>query len=461
MISDTDHPKPDSKFPASEWRPSLAEALVSCLCIRDLLRLREHYPNAIRDDDAEELRSALAGHLESLMSNGDLEFIRHHLPALKVTIPALHIGRNALALNVAITAMFNSLLLKVPGLRFKSSEPWFSQESVDRGIAACQERIGPRLRELAQQLVDVKLYDCRIPVGDSTFADPRRFVQMVREYWSVASSLILNHADAQVGIQPHPLLRMIVGLRARIDGYLERLGDAADIREARDSAACLLEAVATGDPEELSVAPESTRHRVHVVNRLLEDLRLKAGSRVFPLTHEEEIFLVHARIAVAQHHQDVEKAWRRMIATAVGAGRPGAAPVASPRAASSEVPSNSAGGHVVATRPDERLGIPAQSEPRSAPAPVERQGQPCFGLPPAAIRVIRAYKDWEARRAGRRGLPTPPTIDDLEAETELARATVVRARRVLIDESLLEQIPGAVGGKLRLTQRGLSLELPA
>jgi len=43
----------------------------------------------------------------------------------------------------------------------------------------------------------------------------------------------------------------------------------------------------------------------------------------------------------------------------------------------------------------------------------------------------------------------------------LARATVVRARRVLIDESLLEQIPGAVGGKLRLTQRGLSLELPA
>lgn len=466
MSSDPPFPKSDATFPASEWLPSLAEALISCLCVRDLLRLRTRYPDAMRPDDAETLRSALAGHLESLLANEDLEFVHRHLSArklspspLKFTIQALDNKRSALGLEVTATAMFNSLISKVPGLSIGSSDPWYSKEAIDKAIAACHERIGPRLRELSQQVIDVKLYDCRIPVGDATFADPRRSVQMVREYWSIASSLVLHQMDAQVSIQPHPLLRMIVGLRARIDGYLERLGEHADIREARDSAAYLLEAVAGGDPDELSVVPESTQQRVHVVNRLLEDLRLKSGSRVFPLTPEEEVFLTHAKSSVAQHHLDVERAWRRMVATAAGSAKSVTGPVASTQTAMSAVPAAPSNLDPVVARLEPARMNSARPGTQSAPAPVEWRAQPCLGLAPAAIRVIRAYKVWEARRAGRRGLPTPPTIDDLESETGLARATIIRARKALLRESLLEQIPDALEGKLRLTPRGLSLEL--
>lgn len=460
MSSDAVTSKPDSNFPPSEWRPSLAEAVVSCLCIRDLLRLRKHYPNAMTPDDAESLRAALAQHLESVLAAGDLQFDRDLLPALRVTIPALAVGRNALGVDVALTQFFNAHLSQVPGLGIKFDDR-FLKESIARAIAACQERIGPRLKELASQLVDVKLYDCRIPVGDASFADPRRSVQMVREYWSIASSLITHQADAQIGIQPNPLLRLVVNLRARIDGYLERLGDDPDIREARDSVAYLLEAVGSGDPDELSVVPESTRQRVHVVSRLIEDLRLKAGSRVFPLTHEEEIFLAHAKSAVAQHHLEVEKAWRRMVATAVGAGRPRIESVTAPTPVPHGIPAVPSAATPSSDRPEERHIAQDQPTPRPAPAAADRQGQPCLGLSPTAIRVIRAYKEWEARRSRRRGLPTTPTIDDLETETELARATIVRARRGLIREALLEQIPGEVVGKLRLTQRGLVLELPS
>jgi hypothetical protein len=252
---------------------------------------------------------------------------------------------------------------------------------------------------------------------------------------------------------------MIVGLRARIDGYFERLGDDAEVRAARESAAYLLDAVAGSDPDELSVVPESTQAQVHVVSRCIEDLRLKAGSRAFPLTPEEEVFLAHARSSVEQHHLEVEKAWRRMVATAVGTAKPNAQPVVSPASASDKHPMETAGVAKVAARPVDRVGGPARADTAAVPAPVDQRGQPCLGLAPAAIRVVRAYKEWESRRAKRRGFPAPPTVDDLVAETKLARPTVIRARGVLIADWLLEQIPGARKGTLRLTQRGLDLQL--
>jgi hypothetical protein len=88
-------------------------------------------------------------------------------------------------------------------------------------------------------------------------------------------------------------------------------------------------------------------------------------------------------------------------------------------------------------------------------------GQPCLGLGPSEVRVVRAYQEWEARRGRRRGLPTLPRIDDLEDQTGLSRPTVIDARKALRRELILEQVPDARPGTLRLTTRGLRLQLPS
>jgi hypothetical protein len=87
--------------------------------------------------------------------------------------------------------------------------------------------------------------------------------------------------------------------------------------------------------------------------------------------------------------------------------------------------------------------------------------QPCLGLGDSEVRVVRAYHEWEARRGRRHGFPTLPRIDDLEHETGLSRPTVIGARKALCRELILEQVPDARPGTLRLTAKGLRLQLPS
>lgn len=87
--------------------------------------------------------------------------------------------------------------------------------------------------------------------------------------------------------------------------------------------------------------------------------------------------------------------------------------------------------------------------------------QPVLGLTPSEARVLRVYREWEDRRGKRRGIPVPPTLDDLEADTGASRPTVSDARQRLKAAGLLEQIPGARRGTLRLTVRGLRVQLPS
>lgn len=86
--------------------------------------------------------------------------------------------------------------------------------------------------------------------------------------------------------------------------------------------------------------------------------------------------------------------------------------------------------------------------------------EPCLGLTPTDVAVIRAYQEWDARRVRRNGLPVAPTLVHVMEQTDLARATVIESRKRLMSERFLEQIPNARPGALRLTLRGLKLRPP-
>lgn len=87
--------------------------------------------------------------------------------------------------------------------------------------------------------------------------------------------------------------------------------------------------------------------------------------------------------------------------------------------------------------------------------------EPCLGLTSTDVAVIRAYQEWDARRVRRNGLPVAPTLVHVMEQTGLARATVIESRKRLVSDRLLEQIPNARPGALRLTKHGLRLRTPA
>ncbi|MFO0931978.1 MAG: hypothetical protein U1E39_04635 [Planctomycetota bacterium] len=326
-----------------------------------------------------------------------------------------------------------------------------------KAVAACQDRIGSSLKDLASELLEIKLYDCRVPSGDPRFSDRRRSIQLLRSYWSICRSVVLHQIDACVGYHPHPLQRILANLRARIDAHLELMGDGEGSAEVKAAIDALLDTLLGGSPDDIAVADEWARQHVQTVETFLEEARLTAGSKVFPRTHEEETFIAFAEAEVGRYHRHVDDAWARMQAVALARALK---EVDSTIATSARTPR--AEEQVRAAQPgadvsvaDARKDAPVEVPSHDGPE------QPCLGLTNAAIQVVRAYQAWEARRAKRRGMPASPTVDDLVAEASLARATVIRARGVLIQERLLEQIPGAREGTLRLTQRGLQVQLPS
>jgi hypothetical protein len=316
----TAHEPPDQSrpVPVRDVPLSLAEAVVSCLALRDIPRLRAHYPSALRAEDAAELRAALTGHLRAALADSMFDDLR---------VPALGLNLDAPATDADLTALLFALLLRMPGTLPTAPD------GMRKAVAACQDRIGPPLKDIVTQLGEIKLFDCRIPEGDPTFLDPRRSLQLLRAYWSVCRSLVLHQIDAPIGFQPHPLRRVIVSLRSRIEGHLTRLTESVGSAEAKAAMDSLLDCVLGGDPDDLAAAPEWSRQQVANVEAFLEDVRLRAGSKVFPLTHEEEVFIAHAEGAVQQYQQRVDEEWARMLARADARAAQDVGAAAAPRAA--------------------------------------------------------------------------------------------------------------------------------
>jgi len=295
--------KTDPKQPGSKVPQPLADAVVSCLALRDLVRIQAHYPGVVQPSDAEELRAGFAGHLRAALANGAFDDLCARPCGLNLKNPAS---------DDELSVLFIVLLLRMPGTVPTQPEGELAPEAMRAAVAACQARTVPPLADLARQLLEIKLYDCRIPEGDPRFSDPRRSLQMLRSYWSICRSVVLHQIDASVGWHPHPLHRILANARARIDGHLARLGDRDGGRKVRAAIDTLLDTLLGGDPNDLSAVPDWSRQHVQTVEGFLEDARLRSGSKAFQLTHEEAAFISHAESEVRRYQRQADEIWARM-----------------------------------------------------------------------------------------------------------------------------------------------------
>lgn len=285
----------------------LAEAVIASLALRDLYGIRRLYPDALSVDDAMEIHQLLVEHLNTALGDSRFDAIRENLYCEPCFDDSHSEGK--------LSLVFAALVAHCPSVQVVGASEKAIAESIDQSVKWCHESCSQKLRDLLQQLFEIKIFDCRIPSpkGEPTFSDKRRSLQLLRSYWGLCRSAILHQIDALVGFQPHPLLRLLVNLCSRIESHFDRLNDLEGAEEAKESVRVLMETVMGGEPDDLSAVPEWTHGQMQIVDQFLETTRLRSGSKKFPITNEEDAFLKQAEEAIEEYHKRVRTAGSRMM----------------------------------------------------------------------------------------------------------------------------------------------------
>ena len=286
---------------------SLAEAVIASLALRDLYGIRRLYPDALAVGDAKEIHRLLVEYLKAGLSDSRFDAIRENLYCEPRFDDSLMEGK--------LSLIFATLVAHCPNVQIVGDSEKAIAESIDRGVKGCYERCARKLQDLLQQLFEIKIYDCRIPSpkDEPTFTDTRRSLQLLQSYWALCRSVISHQMGALVGFHSHPLLRILVNLRSRIEFYFDQLSDHEGVEQAKESVDILMEIVMSSEPDDLSAVPEWTRQKIQIVDTFLEKARLRSGSKTFPITSEEDVFIKQAEKAIEEYHKHVRTAGSRMI----------------------------------------------------------------------------------------------------------------------------------------------------
>jgi hypothetical protein len=295
--------------PASDevLRLFLPMAVMSAVGLRDLGRIRQYYPNVIPEGEARPLHDGFVSNLRSAAEICKLERV------LKIgKIPAF----DDAPADVELSGMMGVLALWHPDTKGDESA---SDEDVtkklDFAITKCQEEVKEPVRGMIERVINAMLSDCRTPspVGDSTFQEPQRFLQMLRMYWGIVRGLVIHHIEAAVGFRPHPLMSIVLNLKARMESCFDQLHQLNGCLDVRQQVASLIDIVLSGEPEDLQAAPEWSYDQVSSVDRFVEEGRLTLGAKSYPLTPAEEMCLQHAQDAVNRYAAKVKDQWSRML----------------------------------------------------------------------------------------------------------------------------------------------------
>lgn len=288
---------------------ALPTAVVAAAAIRDLTRVRAFYPDVIPEAEAKSLHEQLVEQLKSAAGVCRLG------PILDVTpLPAAdEIGSDA-----GLSVIMGLLTLQHPDVKVAPSSPNTAPQEMDAAIAKCQQDVQEPVRSIAARVVNAMLYDCRIPApkGDASYQEPQRFLQMLGAYWGVIRQVVIHHIEAPAAFRPHPLMPLLVNLKARIEPCLDGLAQCQGIDKIRGQIRDLVELVLSGEPDDLSVAPEWSYDQVETTDRFLEEARLALGAKVYPITSAEDLFLRHAQKAVDDYLRQIKAGWAKILAQA-------------------------------------------------------------------------------------------------------------------------------------------------
>lgn len=287
----------------------VADLVVLFMLHRDLLRIGRDYPDAMPEAEYKAWLNEVAARSDVILELPGFEELKTMTSA-----PAL------LEMDAPdrFGALMSFAMMSHPAMAAPASTAAEIQASVEKTMALCQESASPHLKAHMSRLADVMVVSCRCPTGTAVreFAEPTRFLQMLRRYWTLASALVHIQATGYVGFNPHPLLHLIENIRERLDTCFSHLGHLEDAPDAQHSCDQLLGMLTEGDIDDLAAVPEWTNGELQKVERFIARARLRVGSRVYDLTGAEEFFINQSEHLIAEHDRRVRATWKQVLANA-------------------------------------------------------------------------------------------------------------------------------------------------
>ena len=289
-----------SKQDAEKFKTGFPLAFAAALGIRELDEMQHLYPDNLNLQEIASLRQTLTAWIETTLSGRDFEQIRALLasgttmnrPAAILLLPPPVVATNDI--EIAIKQ------IEELGLQGHRQSP-------------------PHIQDVFGRITEIELCDCRVPhpKNDPAYQQPLRHAKALKAYWKVLRQVVIHQADALISFKPHPLLPIIINAKARIAGCLNGLGSLAKTDETGQRISSLIDAVLSGDPDELSVVPEYTLGEVAQVDAFIEETILASGSTVFALTRAEQAFLKVFQTIADEYKKRVKESWARLEAKSI------------------------------------------------------------------------------------------------------------------------------------------------
>jgi len=296
--------------PTPLFRLSLSTAVTAVIGLRDLLRIRYLFPQAIQDEDASRLRRDLIDHLESALR---IEPILRKIARKLYRRP----DNDEFATIGQLSVFYSVMLLWHPDHTPPAEDRESTEAAVRENLEKCVKEAHKPVREAAEQIIHYKIYNCLYPdpSDDSSYRESSRYFQMLTMYWNLVAQALIDRTGHSCGYSPYPLSPLFENVRLRIEtcrAGLNLLGlDELDAR--MDEIFSLLEAATSWDGDELDLMSEDLRQRIGDVNIWLEKTKLRIGCKRYEVTQEEESFLALVRKEIRQYDHEVQDAFQKVL----------------------------------------------------------------------------------------------------------------------------------------------------
>ena len=299
-------PESAANILASDALKSVAEAACASRALEQFTESRVLYPSDVDPAEAERLHTSLCSLLESALTHEVLAGVRLEwspFPFASTSVPPL-VGL-IFALCISLAA---ETFEAVPDF----DDPDSLLSTIRRTYAGLLKHISPALREVVDRVDEIMIFDMKIPdpVDPGEYSDERRAIKMFGEYWDAYRAILNQFGSADMGYQPHPMLRFIVSLQYRLREYGSRFGDER-LLAALENVLEVPFNTDTGDGFEDLVQP-----LIDALSLAWEESRVSRSSGAFALTGAEQRFLSASSVSLRGVRRRTNAAGEAMFARA-------------------------------------------------------------------------------------------------------------------------------------------------
>jgi hypothetical protein len=277
----------------------LPNGIAAALGLRYLSELRCIYPGVCSDVDSG--AKMLQYELEAVLLQGRLKLTR--------SWPFLSSERWR-EVDLELVGVMSVLAMWDP--RSKQDD---SKESITAVLRECERKASPIVRTIIDESRPL-MFACDIPNAEysQSLNQPLRYFTLLERYWDAAMQIAVVDERSYFRYSPHPLLRWLVSLRARLKACIEKLEipTNSEVAELID----WFVSYAIEDDGDWGLLPDEYFHsKLKKVGAFVEELRI---SRRFFVEGEttlwERLYLDSFAHALSIHRDKANEQQRRMNA---------------------------------------------------------------------------------------------------------------------------------------------------